>query len=89
MVLGTPQTNFQGQQRPLSKMARASDHYGELEGTGVKLDHVRRALDALIEAGYLELLEHNFRGSNDSYHAVKITQKGRDALAGGIDLPVL
>ena len=89
MVLGTPQTNFQGKERTLSKMARASDHYGELEGTGVKIDHVRRALDALIEAGYLQLVERDFRGSNDTYQAVKITQKGRDALAGGIDLPVL
>ena len=89
MVLGTPQTTFQGQTRKLSPMARASDHYGELEGSGVKPDHVRRALDALIEGGYLQLVERTLRGSSETYPAVKITQKGRDALAGGIDLPAL
>ena len=70
-------------------MARASDHFGELEGIGVKPDHVRRALDALIEGGYLQLVERTLRGSGETYPAVKITQKGRDALAGGIDLPAL
>jgi len=89
MVLGTPQTTFQGQTRKLSPMARASDHYGELEGSGVKADHVRRALDALIESGYLQLVERPLRGSDGTYPAVKITQKGRDALAGGIDLPTV
>jgi hypothetical protein len=48
---------------------------------------VRRALDALIESGYLQLVERSFRGTGGTYQAVNITQKGRDALAGGIDLP--
>jgi ATP-dependent DNA helicase RecQ len=88
MVLGTPQTTFQGQTRKLSPMARASDHYGALEGSGVNSDHVRRALDALIEAGYLQLVERPLR-TGGTYPAVKMTQKGRDALAGGVDLPAL
>ena len=49
----------------------------------------RRALDALIESGYLQLVERALRGSSGTYPAVTITQKGRDALAGGIDLPAL
>src|SRR6266851_1992134 len=88
MVLGIPQTTFQGQTRKLSPMARASDHYGELEGSGVNSDHVRRALDGLIEAGYLQLAERPLR-TGGTYSAVKMTQKGRDALAGGVDLPAL
>ncbi len=68
-------------------MARSSDHFGELEGTGIKDDHVRRALDSLIESGYLQLVERSFGDTGNTYQAVKITQKGRDALAGGIDLP--
>ncbi len=87
MLLGIPQTTFQGNVRKLSPMARSSDHFGELEGTGIKDDHVRRALDALIESGYLELVERSFGDTGNMYQAVKITQKGRDALAGGIDLP--
>jgi ATP-dependent DNA helicase RecQ len=88
MVLGIPQTTFQGQTRKLSPMARASDHYGELEGSGVNSDHVRRSLDALIEAGYLQLVERPLR-TGGTYSAVKMMQKGRDALAGGVDLPAL
>lgn len=63
MVLGTPQTTFQGQTRKLSPMARASDHFGELEGSGVKADHVRRALDArfsILPDGTLELAEREY-----------------------------
>ena len=73
----------------LSPTALASDHFGEFEGSNVKADHVRRALDALIERGYLQLEEKPLRGKNGPYPAVKITQKGRDALAGGVDLPAL
>jgi ATP-dependent DNA helicase RecQ len=87
MVLGIPQTTFQGKERKLSPMARASDHYGEIESSGIKPDHVRRALDGLVEAGYLQIVECPLR-TGGTYPAVKITQKGRDALAGGIDLPV-
>ena len=87
MLLGTPQTTFQGHVRKLSPTARASDHFGDFEGSNVKADHVRRALDALIEGGYLQLVERSLHGMNETYAAVKITQKGRDALAGGVDLP--
>jgi hypothetical protein len=87
MLLGIPQTTFQGHVRQLSPTARSSDHFGEFEGSGVKADHVRRALDALIEGGYLQLVERPLRGINGTYAAVKLTQKGRDALAGGVDLP--
>ena len=89
MVLGTPQTIYQGKVRKLSLTARSSDHFGELEGTGIKEDHVRRSLDALIEGGYLEAVERPLWNRDGTYEAVKITQKGRDALAGGIDLPAL
>ena len=89
MLLGIPQTTFQGQTRVLSAMARSSDHFGELEGTGIKPDHVRHSLDALIENGYLQLVERHFRKEERSYPAVTMTQKGRDALAGGIELPAL
>ena len=75
---------------PLSRApkARASDHYGALEGSGVNSDHVRRALDGLIEAGYLQLVERPLR-TGGTYSAVKMMQQGRDALAGGVDLPAL
>ena len=42
----------------------------------------------VLEA-YLQLVERPLRGSDGTYQAVKITQNGQDALAGGIDLPAL
>ena len=87
MLLGIPQTTFQGQVRKLPPTARSSDHFGELEGSGSNADQVRRALDALIEGGYLHLVQRSLSKESGIYAAVAMTQKGRDALAGGIELP--
>ena len=63
MLLGIPQTTFQGQAQETLAHGAASDHFGELEGSGINADQVRRALDALIEGGYLQLVERPLRGS--------------------------
>jgi hypothetical protein len=88
LVLGVPQTTYNGQKRALPPSARASDHFGELQGTGADAERVRRTLDALVEGGYLGLIEKVHRASGASYSAVGITQRGRDALAGGVALPI-
>ncbi len=87
MLLGIPQTNVKGEIFRLSAAARASDHFGELDGTGAKADRVQRTIDVLIEGGYLRLTERTIRAKGVTYTAVSITQRGRDALAGGVDLP--
>jgi ATP-dependent DNA helicase RecQ len=87
MLLGIPQTTFEGQRRQLSPTALASDHFGGLRDTGANEERVRRTLDALIEGGYLILSDKEHRGAGTTYSAVSITQKGRDALAGGVSLP--
>ncbi len=87
MLLGIPQTTFQGTIRKLSPTAKSSDHFGELEGSGIKADQVRRSLDALIEGGYLHIVQRPLYKEKGTYGAVAMTQKGRDALAGGIELP--
>ena len=88
MLLGIPQTNVKGGQvYPLSPAARASDHFGELDGMGIKAERVQRTIEALIEGGYLQLSERAIRAKGISYTAVSITQRGRDALAGGVELP--
>jgi ATP-dependent DNA helicase RecQ len=87
MLLGIPQTTFQGKPRPIPPSARASDHFGELAGSGSNGERVRRIMDALIEGGYLHLTDRQHRGKGVVYSAVSITQKGRDALAGGVALP--
>src|SRR5262249_19734358 len=87
MLLGIPQTNFRGQVFRLSTAARASDHFGELESTGAKGDRVQRTIEALIESSYLQLSERHIPTKGLTYTAVAITQRGRDALAGGVELP--
>lgn len=87
MLLGIPQTNFQGKTFPLSASARTSEHFGELNGTGVKAERVQRTLAALLESGYLHLHERTFAQGGTTYTAVTLTPRGRDALSGGIELP--
>lgn len=86
MLLGIPVVTFNGKKTQLSQSARSSDHFGDLKDAGCSDAVVRGALSALIEAGYLHLIERP-RRDGQSYNAVSITQKGRDALAGGVPLP--
>jgi hypothetical protein len=87
MLLGTPQTKRKDRVFMLSATARASDHFGELEGTRATGERVQRTMETLIEKGYLTLTERTNRAKGITYSAVAITQKGRDALAGGVELP--
>jgi hypothetical protein len=87
LLLGIPQTTYQGQVQKLPPSALSSDHFGELDGTGIDAERLRRTLDGLREGGYVQWRERLNRGTGTTYLAVALTQKGRDALAGGIDLP--
>ncbi len=87
MLLGIPQTNTQGGAMKLPPAALASDHYGELQGSGADVERVRRTIDVLVEGGFLRLQERQHRASRNVYHALGIIPKGRDALAGGVEVP--
>lgn len=92
ILLGIPYTQFAGQKKSLSVAARGSDHYDELNGHKISANQLRQTTIALIEGGYLQLIEKALRNQRDpgdqpTYQALAITQKGRDALAGGIELP--
>jgi len=87
MLLGVPQTTFNGQTHALPPTAKASDHFGALEGGGVDGERVRQALDRLVDDGYLRRVEKTYGAASTSYMAIGMTQKGRDALAGGVALP--
>jgi hypothetical protein len=89
MLLGIPQTSAREGQMRLSPSALASDHFGELQGSGADAERVRRTLDVLVEGGFLRLQERQHRDSRNVYQALSITPKGRDALAGGVELPEL
>jgi ATP-dependent DNA helicase RecQ len=91
MLLGSPGVRIDGQMKPLSASARSSDHYEELKDRKISHDHLRRTIDALIEAGLLQLTEKSWINKDqtrNTYQALSLTQKGRDALAAGITLPV-
>ena len=87
MLLGVPQVTRQGQRLSLSPRARVSDHFGELQGAGADAGQLRRTFDALVEGGYLRLVERAHHAAGTTYEAVAITQRGRDGLAGGVALP--
>jgi len=86
ILLGIPVRMINGEQTPLSQAARSSDHFGDLKNTGCSDTALAGALSALIEGGYLQLIDRH-RRDGESYSAIGITQKGRDALAGGVPLP--
>jgi ATP-dependent DNA helicase RecQ len=87
MLLGIPQTQYQGQTRRLAATALASDHFGTLQGSGVTPEQVRRTVEVLLEAGFLHQRERRLRDSEESYQALALSQRGLDALAGGEELP--
>jgi hypothetical protein len=90
ILLGQDFIRIDGQMKQLSAAARSSDHFEELKDRKVSQDHLRLTMNALIEGGYLQEVEKSWRGKDEvqnTYQAVSLTQKGRDALAGGIDLP--
>ncbi len=90
ILLGQDVLRIDGQLKQLSAAARSSDHFEELKERKISSDHLHLTIDALIEGGFLRLQEKSWRGNDQqqhTYHALSLTQKGRDALAGGIDLP--
>jgi hypothetical protein len=89
LLLGIPQTTTQDGPMRLSPSALASDHFGELQGSGADAERVQRTVDVLVEGAFLRLQERQHRASRNVYQALGITPKGRDALAGGVELPEL
>lgn len=87
MLLGIPMKRYADGVKPISKSARASDHYEILKDYKNRPDVVRRTFEALIEGGYLELIERPLSDGQQTYQALAISTKGRDALAGGVALP--
>ena len=92
ILLGIPYSQYAGQKQPLSISARSSDHYDELKGHKISQNQLQQTFVALIEGGYLQQVEKPLRNQNSAserqtYQAIAITQKGRDALAGGMELP--
>ncbi|GCE12487.1 RecQ family ATP-dependent DNA helicase [Tengunoibacter tsumagoiensis] len=89
ILLGKGFMRFGDRNDSLSAAARASEHYEELKDKGISQDYLRLIVDALIEGGYLQSITKKWRSEDKTYLALAITQRGKDALAGGIGLPVI
>ena len=89
MLRGREKFGHGPQSKPLATAARSSDHFAELADRSISNDQVHHTFDALIEGGFLQSIEKQWRNdtTRPSYQAIAITQKGRDALAGGVPLP--
>ncbi|HYO91723.1 MAG TPA: RecQ family ATP-dependent DNA helicase, partial [Pyrinomonadaceae bacterium] len=85
MLLGQAFGTAGGQQYSLSAYARNSEHFGVLRGklTQEKLKHY---FDSLVGGGYLSVVERQ-RTDGGVYQALRLTDRGRDVLAGAIPAP--
>jgi ATP-dependent DNA helicase RecQ len=74
-----------GERYSLSAYARNSQHFGVLRG---KLTHekLQQHFDSLIATGHLSVVERQ-RLSGGTYCAIRLTDRGRDILAGAAPIP--
>lgn len=75
-----------GRQYQLSAYARNSPHFGALKG-GRGRDELQRHFDALVAGGYLAAIERARPDGGGTYMTLRLTDKGRDVLAGAIPAP--
>lgn len=74
-----------GERYALSAYARNSEHFGVLRGR-VTREKLRGYFDALTGGGYLVEVERQ-RAEGGTYRAVRLTDRGRDVLAGAVPAP--
>jgi hypothetical protein len=74
-----------GERYSLSAYALNSQHFGVLRG---KLTHekLQQHFDSLIATGHLSVVERQ-RLSGGTYCAIRLTDRGRDILAGAAPIP--
>src|SRR5262249_53755510 len=81
MLLGEAYGKADGQQNQLSAYARNSEHFATLKGV-LKHERLQEYLDRLITGRQLETLEKARPGDGGTYQAIRLTDLGRDILAG-------
>ncbi|HZH32559.1 MAG TPA: RecQ family ATP-dependent DNA helicase [Pyrinomonadaceae bacterium] len=85
MLLGEAFGNAGGERYSLSAYARNSEHFGVLRG---RSSHVKLKsyFDALTDGGYIAVVERQSAGGG-TYRSVRLTDRGRDVLAGAVPAP--
>jgi hypothetical protein len=86
MLLGEAYGKADGQQYQLSAYARNSEHFGALKGV-LKHERLQEYLERLITGRQLETLEKARPGDGGTYQAIRLTDLGRDILAGAAPIP--
>jgi ATP-dependent DNA helicase RecQ len=86
MLLGEAYGKADGKQYQLSAYARNSEHFGTLKGV-LKHEQLQEYFDRLIAGRQLETLEKARPGDGGPYEAIRLTDLGRDILAGAVPIP--
>jgi DNA polymerase III epsilon subunit-like protein len=74
-----------GQRYSLSAYARNSEHFGVLRGKSTH-EKLKKYFDSLVGGDYLSVVERQ-HGDGRTYKAVRLTERGRDVLAGAVPAP--
>jgi ATP-dependent DNA helicase RecQ len=94
MLLGQPYgQTLDGAQYRLPSTASSSDHFGALKHQGVKDAFLREEINSLVAHNYATFetrvrkgKSKNETNSTDAYQVLVLTPRGRDVLAGELDL---
>jgi hypothetical protein len=86
MLLGEAYGKRDGQQYQLSAYARNSEHFGALKGALTRA-RLQEYIERLIVGGPLAMLEKSRPGNEGVYQALRLTDRGRDILAGAEPIP--
>jgi hypothetical protein len=86
MLLGEAFGSSDGTRYQLSAYARNSEHFGTLRGA-ITRQRLREHFDHLIAGGQLATIEKSRPGQASTYQALRLTDRGRDILAGAAPIP--
>jgi len=86
MLLGEAYGKRDGQQYQLSAYARNSEHFGVLKGALTRA-RLQEYIERLLAGGQLVMLEKSRPGNEGVYQALRLTDRGRDILAGAEPIP--
>jgi len=85
ILLGEAYGRRDGKSYALSAYARNSEHFGALRGT-LSHERLQDHFDRLVAGGQLETIEKSRGDAGGVYRAIRLTDRGRDILAGAVPI---
>jgi hypothetical protein len=86
MLLGEAFGRSDGTRYQLSAYARNSEHFGTLRGV-ITRQKLQEHFDRLIAGGQIATIEKDRPDYAGTYQALRLTNRGRDILAGAAPIP--